>query len=553
MRRANRWPRRWRNSVRTLSQNVARSSPRDPPYARWVSKARRTLRLWRYAICCCVVAAAVAGAVSSCRNRANSSWLLKWIVILPRPLAVWLRSTFVPSDVRSSCSSDAICSLRGRGTGRELPSASTIRSWSPSSAWMRSCTPCSVARTDRPSFLIFRANSICSCSSPSGQQRAGVALRDVALLHHLLHVGRQLQQANQVGDGRAIDLHAGGQLFLRALVLIDVPLERLGLFDRVEVLALDVFDDGQLGHLAVVDFADLHRHLPPVGGLGGAEPALAGDQFVAFADAAHDQRLQDAVGANAVGQIGDLGFVERLAWLVRIARDRVAIEPDLAVFVARRCGRRPAMSMPAARRGASRSRVIPRTTQQGFQTTSQTSFSRHGQSSLNAVCVGSASAARMAGSRRLATGACMWASLPSDASNGVAAVLRAAAGAGVRVRIVDANAPLVCHRHVGQRRSYRFGRRGHSLRTHRHFPADDVTTLMLDGSVRFASNQTYNARSRAATLPHQIETAAIVRHPMSDAPTDCRPCCSDRADDESTKHRRAGRRSYSPISFARLA
>ena len=107
------------------------------------------------------------------------------------------------------------------------------------------------------------------------------------------------------------------------MVLIDVPLERLGLFDRVEILALDVFDDGQLGHLAIVDVADLHRHLLPVGGLGGAEAALAGDQLVAVADAADHQRLQDAVGANAVRQVGDLGFVERLPRLIRIGDDRL--------------------------------------------------------------------------------------------------------------------------------------------------------------------------------------------------------------------------------------
>ncbi len=122
---------------------------------------------------------------------------------------------------------------------------------------MRSCTPCSVARTDRPFFLISLREVDLLLFVAQGEQCAGVALRDVAFLHHLLHVGRQLQQADQVGDGRAIDLDAAGQLFLRALILINVSLERLGFFDRVEVFALDVFDDGQLGHLAVVDVADL--------------------------------------------------------------------------------------------------------------------------------------------------------------------------------------------------------------------------------------------------------------------------------------------------------
>ena len=160
------------------------------------------------------------------------------------------------------------------------------------------------------------------------------------------------------------------------MVLIDVALERLGLFDRVEVLALDVFDDGQLGHLPIVDVADLHRHLPPVGRLGRAEPALAGDQFEPVADAADDERLQDAVRANAVRQVGDLGFVERLPRLIGIALDRVAVEPELAVVVARRAD--VERRFRGGLDGGRRLRIFPRATQQGFQTTSQTSLSRHG-------------------------------------------------------------------------------------------------------------------------------------------------------------------------------
>ena len=176
----------------------------------------------------------------------------------------------------------AICSLRGAATGAialgvDDPQLVAIE------RRMRSCTPCSVARTDRPSFWIRRANSICSCSSPNGNSARAWPCEMSPCLHHLLHLGRQLQQPDQIGDGRAVDLHPRGQLFLRALVLVDVALERLGLFDRVEVLALNVLDDGQLGHLPVVDVADLHGHLPPVGGLGGAQPALAGDQLVAVA------------------------------------------------------------------------------------------------------------------------------------------------------------------------------------------------------------------------------------------------------------------------------
>ena len=246
---------------------------------------------------------------------------------------------------------------------------------------MRSATPDSVARTERPFCLIFLANSICSCSSPKGSSARAWPWEMSPCWTICLTSAGSSKQADEVGDGRAVDLDAAGQLFLGALILINVALERLGLFDRVEVFALDVFDDRQLGHLPVVDFADQDGHLAPVGCLGGAQAALAGDQFVVVANEADDQRLQNAVGANAVGQIGDLGFFECLARLVRVADDRVAVQPGLAVLVARDSDVAGHVDRGGWRR--LRIAIIPGTTQQGFQTTSQTSFFRHGQSSLN--------------------------------------------------------------------------------------------------------------------------------------------------------------------------
>ena len=196
-----------------------------------------------------------------------------------------------------------------------------------------------------------------------------MALRYVAFLHHLLHVGWQLQQAEQVRNRRAINLYAASQLFLRALVLIDVALERLGLFDRVQVFALHVFDDGQLGHLAVVDLANLHRHLAPVGGHGRTQPAFASNQFEAVLGFANDQRLQNAVGTNAISQVGDLGLIERLTRLVGVPRDRIAVQPHLAVLIARE----PFIAGELGHGGRNdsvRLGLIPRTAQQCFQPTS---------------------------------------------------------------------------------------------------------------------------------------------------------------------------------------
>src|SRR6185503_2122803 len=59
--------------------------------------------------------------------------------------------------------------------------------------------------------------------------------------------------------------------------------------------------------------------------LRGAEAALAGDQPVlVIADARDDERLHDAVLEDAARELFDRGFVEGLAWLIRVRRDLIA-------------------------------------------------------------------------------------------------------------------------------------------------------------------------------------------------------------------------------------
>jgi hypothetical protein len=93
--------------------------------------------------------------------------------------------------------------------------------------------------------------------------------------------GGQVQQAQQVAGGAARTAHGLRGLLVRELELVDQALQALRLFERVEVLALDVLDQrhhrgGFVGHLL-----DEHRHLVQPGQPGGAEAALAGDDLVA--------------------------------------------------------------------------------------------------------------------------------------------------------------------------------------------------------------------------------------------------------------------------------
>ena len=62
------------------------------------------------------------------------------------------------------------------------------------------------------------------------------------------------------------------ELFLSHPEGIEIFLEALGLFDRVQVAALDVLDEGRLEDLLVVEVDDVDRHFRESRGLGGTEP-----------------------------------------------------------------------------------------------------------------------------------------------------------------------------------------------------------------------------------------------------------------------------------------
>src|SRR4029077_3216214 len=115
---------------------------------------------------------------------------------------------------------------------------------------------------------------------------------------------------------------------------------RARLLDGIEVGALQVFHQRQLESLLEPSAApgvDNDRHLVQSGDLGGAEPALTGDQLVAGQPLANQERLKDAVHPNRVRQLLKRGRLEgaaRLLW-VRLDvgdRDLERIAPPRTAF-----------------------------------------------------------------------------------------------------------------------------------------------------------------------------------------------------------------------------
>ena len=132
-----------------------------------------------------------------------------------------------------------------------------------------------------------------------------------AVLNHRLDGIGQGQQAHHVGDMAAALADGAGQILLRVLELLHQAAIALRLFQRSQILALDVLDQRDFQRLAVAEIADDDRNLVQAGDLRGSPAALAGDQLVGvrvLAVAADQQGLQDALVADGVDEALD-GFL----------------------------------------------------------------------------------------------------------------------------------------------------------------------------------------------------------------------------------------------------
>ena len=105
---------------------------------------------------------------------------------------------------------------------------------------------------------------------------------ELALLDQRLTSSVQLEQAQQVADGRARTTDGVGGLLVRDVELADEPLQRARLFERVQVLALDVLDQRHRDGRIVRHAADDGRNVVQARDLRGAPATLAGDDFVAL-------------------------------------------------------------------------------------------------------------------------------------------------------------------------------------------------------------------------------------------------------------------------------
>ena len=117
-----------------------------------------------------------------------------------------------------------------------------------------------------------------------------------------LHRRRQFQQARRVRHRRAALADLGGDFLLRELKLSAELRVAERFFQRIQILALQVFDERQFQHGAVIGFAIDDGNFGKIQQLRRAPAAFAGDEFKKSAAFAHNERLDDALLADGIGE-----------------------------------------------------------------------------------------------------------------------------------------------------------------------------------------------------------------------------------------------------------
>ena len=154
-----------------------------------------------------------------------------------------------------------------------------------------------------------------------GEQGARVPGGNLSAREQAARVLGQVGQAKRVRDMAPAFADDAGDVAVRIPIIgAELGVAR-GLFERVQIRPLHVFNDGDLKRFAVAGFDDNDRNLVQASPLGGPPAALAGDDFIRIRDAgdgANDHRLDDPALLDRGGQFFELRVVESLSRIAGI-------------------------------------------------------------------------------------------------------------------------------------------------------------------------------------------------------------------------------------------
>src|ERR1043165_7098636 len=120
-----------------------------------------------------------------------------------------------------------------------------------------------------------------------GQERARVPGRESSLLYELLNVISQFQKTQVVRYIRSVTSDGRCEGLLRQPHRLDQFPVSLRFFDRVQILALNVFNQRNLDETVVRNFLYDDWHSRNSCQFGRPPPSLTGDQFIPVAAASY--------------------------------------------------------------------------------------------------------------------------------------------------------------------------------------------------------------------------------------------------------------------------
>lgn len=160
-------------------------------------------------------------------------------------------------------------------------------------------------------------NGLLSFGVRESQENFGVTGRDFFVPQVVLDFGGQFEEPEGVGDGGAAFANLLRGFVLSEIKLLDKLLQSGCFFDGIQVFALEVFDERQFHHFAVVRFANDGGDSFEACQLRGAPTAFAGDDLEFAAAGPNNQGLDDSLGLDGFRKFLERGFVEfpaRLEW-----------------------------------------------------------------------------------------------------------------------------------------------------------------------------------------------------------------------------------------------
>src|SRR5919198_5601080 len=195
-----------------------------------------------------------------------------------------------------------------------------------------------------------------------------------------LHTPREAQQADGVGDGGSAATEAGGELLVRDVKVREQLLVRGRLLKGVQVVAVDVLEQGVPEQVVVFGRPDDGGNAIESGSPGSPDASLSHDELPPVAVRSNHDRLEHADRLDARAQLGQRLFIERpsrLSWVaVDLVEGKLAegwstwLEP-----VSIRCRRRPRRCLAACLRAFILDR--PARGDKCFKSTAKTATASH--------------------------------------------------------------------------------------------------------------------------------------------------------------------------------